>query len=252
MYRTEVRLRTSLLGEPAKHVRPLSETRCVPHVSLIRAMLIVCYRAIENGANALAEGFLFAVAAGLILAETYRSARSTSKRRDDVDDQLESLSNGLSELKTRVDAYVAQAEETAEFERQKCVFCIKIPFPSELTDRTTDRHEELSRILERVVEIGLRGGWAEFEQDPIKFPRTSLTHPPPRDPPSQSGPPSSDSTGNDSSSPDGSSAHPTPGSSSSSPSAGSSVGSSNARVQHPALQQQGVCFPLNHRRSIFL
>ena len=34
MYQTEVRLRTNLLGEPAKHVRPLSETRyaLVPHV----------------------------------------------------------------------------------------------------------------------------------------------------------------------------------------------------------------------------
>ena len=29
MYRYEVRLRTGLLGEPAKHVRPLSEARCV-------------------------------------------------------------------------------------------------------------------------------------------------------------------------------------------------------------------------------
>ena len=27
MYRTEVKMRTNLLGEPAKHVRPLSETR---------------------------------------------------------------------------------------------------------------------------------------------------------------------------------------------------------------------------------
>jgi hypothetical protein len=29
MYRYEARLRTGLLGEPAKHIRPLSEAKCV-------------------------------------------------------------------------------------------------------------------------------------------------------------------------------------------------------------------------------
>ncbi|KAJ4465836.1 optic atrophy 3-like protein, partial [Lentinula edodes] len=29
MYRTEVRLRTGILGEPPKHIRPLSETKYV-------------------------------------------------------------------------------------------------------------------------------------------------------------------------------------------------------------------------------
>jgi hypothetical protein len=32
MYRYEARLRTGLLGEPAKHIRPLSEAKCVPHL----------------------------------------------------------------------------------------------------------------------------------------------------------------------------------------------------------------------------
>lgn len=32
MYRAEVQLRTNLLGEPAKHVRPLSETKYVSFV----------------------------------------------------------------------------------------------------------------------------------------------------------------------------------------------------------------------------
>jgi len=30
MHRSEVKLRTYILGEPAKHIRPLSEVRCVP------------------------------------------------------------------------------------------------------------------------------------------------------------------------------------------------------------------------------
>ncbi|KAF8177592.1 optic atrophy 3 protein-domain-containing protein, partial [Pholiota molesta] len=87
MYRYEVRMRTSLLGEAPKHIRPLSEVK-----------------AIENGANALAEGFLFSVAAALIVGETWRSSRSQARRRDDVDEQLDALGARLGELAARVDA----------------------------------------------------------------------------------------------------------------------------------------------------
>ncbi|ESK92277.1 optic atrophy 3 family [Moniliophthora roreri MCA 2997] len=138
MHRTEVRLRTNILGEPAKHIRPLSETR-----------------AIESGANALAEGFLFAVAAGLIIGETWRSSRNQSKRRDDVDDKLEDLDTRVTELTTRFNSLASQIEERLDEERR--------------------RNDELSRILERMVEIGLRGGWAEFEDTPLRIPRISLS-----------------------------------------------------------------------------
>ena len=36
------------------------------------------------------------------------------------------------------------------------------------------RNDELSRVLLRVVEIGLRGGWAEFEENPIQFPQPDV------------------------------------------------------------------------------
>ncbi len=35
-------------------------------------------------------------------------------------------------------------------------------------------NDELQRILQRVVEIGLRGGWAEFEDTPLQLPRVTL------------------------------------------------------------------------------
>lgn len=38
--------------------------------------------------------------------------------------------------------------------------------------------------MERVVEIGLRGGWAEFEGTPLTFPRIQLTPHRQREPPS--------------------------------------------------------------------
>jgi len=148
MYRTETNLRTNLLGEPAKHIRPLSETR-----------------AIENGANALAEGFLFGVAALLIIGETWRSSRSQSKRRDSIDDQLDVLQTSIADLRQRVDTVSNTFDDRWEQEKQ--------------------RNDELTRILERVVEIGLRGGWAEFEDTPLMLPRIQLA--PPSSP--QSSPP---------------------------------------------------------------
>ncbi|KAI6037381.1 optic atrophy 3 protein-domain-containing protein [Pisolithus microcarpus] len=138
MHTAEVSLRTNILGEPARaHVRPLAETR-----------------AIENGANALAEGFLFAVAAALILGESFRTSRAQSKRRDDVDDRLDELATSISSLRDAVEQ-LRQTQQELEEERE--------------------RNDELQRIMERVVEIGLRGGWVEFEDTPLKIPKASLT-----------------------------------------------------------------------------
>ncbi|KAF8261420.1 optic atrophy 3-like protein [Lactarius quietus] len=98
LYRYENRLRTGLLGEPTRHVRPLSETR-----------------AIENGANFLAEGFLFAVAAALILGESWRSARSEARRRAGVGDKLEGLQVRVGELVERLE----RLEDASGEERER-------------------------------------------------------------------------------------------------------------------------------------
>lgn len=122
MYRTEVKLRTNLLGEPNQNVRPLSEARYVTHTPLSAtspSRYVVNRRAIENGANALAEGFLFGVAAVLIVGETWRSSRSQSRRRDDVDDKLEGLSTRIQELSSRLDQSLTNVEERLEYERQR-------------------------------------------------------------------------------------------------------------------------------------
>jgi hypothetical protein len=82
-------------------------------------ILICLRRAIENGANALAEGFLFAVAASLIIAETWRSSRSSSRRRDDVDDQLENLAASVQQLVERVETVSSRLDESWDYEQQK-------------------------------------------------------------------------------------------------------------------------------------
>ena len=92
MYRYEMRLRTGFLGEPAKHIRPLSEAKCTygaltglaPCQSWNALGLTGILRAIENGANILAEGFLFSVTLVFILGGTWLSSHSQSKQRSGV------------------------------------------------------------------------------------------------------------------------------------------------------------------------
>jgi hypothetical protein len=187
MYRSEVKLRTNILGEPAKHIRPLSETRCVSFCSLfsrIDALFFFLFylvlSAIENGANALAEGFLVSVAAVLILGETYRSSRSQSKRRDAVDDTLDGLHAQIADLSAKVDSIAGSVEERVRGLEERCVassvlrsylsYYFNSPF-----FRT--RNEDLTRLTQRIVEFGLRGGWAEFEGTPLQLPRLQIVPP---------------------------------------------------------------------------
>jgi optic atrophy 3 protein len=121
LYRSETKLRTNVLGEQLKGVslRPLSETKCVSFtVTLDRPLLMAPnLRAIDRGANFLAEGFMFSVAAALIIGEAWRSSRSQSKRRDTVDDQLEELGVQVSELKARVDSLAGKWDDDLREQR---------------------------------------------------------------------------------------------------------------------------------------
>ena len=104
-------MRTNILGEPAKAIRPLSEVKYVFlsflffSFSIIYGVLITTTRAIENGANLLAEGFLFSVAAALILGESWRSSRSATKRRDAVDEKIDELVKGVEGLREEVEKF---------------------------------------------------------------------------------------------------------------------------------------------------
>ena len=67
-------------------IRPLSESK-----------------AIETGANFISETFLFLVAAGAVVFESWRSRRKESNRREGVDDRLEDLEKERVEMKARID-----------------------------------------------------------------------------------------------------------------------------------------------------
>lgn len=76
---------------PKPHIRPLSESK-----------------AIENGASFISEGFLFLVAGGLIVYESFRSRRKESTRREDVESRLAELQQSEKSVRK---AFVALEKE---------------------------------------------------------------------------------------------------------------------------------------------
>ncbi|TXT12895.1 hypothetical protein VHUM_01296 [Vanrija humicola] len=121
IHRTETRMRLGLLNEEASKVKPLNDAK-----------------AVQNGANTIAEGFLFFVGAGLVLGETYRSSRKNANRRDLVAERLESLETEIETLRER------------ENDEIKAL---------------TERSEGLERALSTVVDSGLRAGWLSLGHD---------------------------------------------------------------------------------------
>jgi len=122
LHRNEMRMRVNLLGETNSsggkpNIRALSESR-----------------AIATGANFLSEGFLFAVAVSLIMAESYRGYRKESARRDLVSERLDSL-----------EAAVQQMQE-----QQGQVL-------QEIRNSTT-QSANVMKILDGVIDFGMRNG----------------------------------------------------------------------------------------------
>ena len=81
-----------------------------------------------------------------------------------MNDSIEELQIRVRELNERLRTW----EADASVERQRCVISHHT-CPYQLQSR----HQELARIIDRVVEIGLRGGaWAELQNDtPLQPPR---------------------------------------------------------------------------------
>jgi len=132
----EFRLRYHLLGQTNRHVLPLSE-----------------HAAIDAGANSIAEGFLFSVAAALILAEGWRTSRNQAKRRDTVDDRLDELAGKVEELTASLQSMNARYEQHSVEGRA--------------------RNEELSKLISHFISAGLHSSMAEFADTPLKVPALS-------------------------------------------------------------------------------
>lgn len=68
-------------------------------------------RAVQNGATTLAESFLFLVGVSVVLGETYRSSRKEGKRRDMVQERLESLETEIQQLRGDENEAVRELQE---------------------------------------------------------------------------------------------------------------------------------------------
>ncbi|KAK3073019.1 hypothetical protein LTR53_005743 [Teratosphaeriaceae sp. CCFEE 6253] len=76
-------------------------------------------KAIELGANFFSEAFIFAVAAGLLVWDSWRSRRKESARRDDVAEKLAELETEVERLRIRyepqLEAMVEKAKPEADY-----------------------------------------------------------------------------------------------------------------------------------------
>lgn len=91
-------LRTNLLPNGVQQkVRPLNDAK-----------------AIANGANAISEGFLFFVAAALILGETYRGSRKKAEQRDRTEDSLNQLTEQVERLASVLGVDLDELESISE------------------------------------------------------------------------------------------------------------------------------------------
>ncbi|KAG6375741.1 hypothetical protein JVT61DRAFT_2587 [Boletus reticuloceps] len=115
----------------------------------------------KNGANTLAETFLFAIAALLIVGESYRSSSKQSKQRDDVDEKLEGLMSAVERLQE------GKMEVEGALERTR-----------EEVEREQKRREALEKVVERLVWAGVSAGSGRdtsvWEGTPLKSPRVEM------------------------------------------------------------------------------
>lgn len=114
MHRTEARLRMGLLNTAPNNVKPLNDTRYLPSLWYRHVPGLTDHRAVQNGATTLAESFLFLVAAGLVIGETWRSNRKEGKRRDDVRDRLEGLEENVKAMRDLLEGGGAWKESIDE------------------------------------------------------------------------------------------------------------------------------------------
>lgn len=86
IHRAEATLRMRVLNESEKKIRPLNDAR-----------------AIQTGANFVAESFVFSVAASLILYESWRSRRKEQKRHETVSDDIRMLQDEIMWIKEKLE-----------------------------------------------------------------------------------------------------------------------------------------------------
>lgn len=86
LHRAEATLRVRLMNESEKKIRPLNDAR-----------------AIQTGANFVAESFVFSVAASLIFYESWRAKRKEKIRHETLSDDIKVLQDEISWIKNKLE-----------------------------------------------------------------------------------------------------------------------------------------------------
>ncbi|KAN0065428.1 hypothetical protein ACQY0O_001264 [Thecaphora frezii] len=162
MHRTEMALRANLLPTGGtQKVRPLNDAK-----------------AIANGANAISEGFLFFVAATLILGETYRGSRKKAEQRDRTEEEVGRLRDLTTRLAARVGVDIDEVERELDAEKNCNDADVKPAefedgeagtAPSQFSVRLASQAEEVrTRQLQSAVEVllklAIKNGWIAGEE----------------------------------------------------------------------------------------
>lgn len=94
LHKTDVSLRMKLMGEKGAKVRPLNDKK-----------------AVENGANFLSETFIFSVAGGIVLFESWRQRQKELSRRETIADDIKTLQYEIDYLKNKLKEYNVRLDD---------------------------------------------------------------------------------------------------------------------------------------------
>jgi hypothetical protein len=120
---------------PRPKIRPLSEAK-----------------AIESGATFISETFLFSVAAGLLLFESWRSRRKESNRRDDVAERLNDLEeseNAARRALVELEREVLRLRAKEGSSKSQNLKNVRI-LPKEIYEEKEEEKEEPTGIFARI------------------------------------------------------------------------------------------------------
>ncbi|KAL5115294.1 hypothetical protein ACEQ8H_006806 [Pleosporales sp. CAS-2024a] len=108
MTEAEMQADEALTEKEREAIRKKAEERTKPRIRPLSEQ-----KAIETGANFVAETFIFAVGIGVIVFEQWRQRRKARTARDDIRDHLEEMQNELKAVKAELEAIKARHPEPA-------------------------------------------------------------------------------------------------------------------------------------------
>lgn len=134
----EMEAEEALTEKEREAIKKKAEERTKPRIRPLSEQ-----KAIETGANFVAETFIFAVGIGVIVFEQWRQRRKARNARDDIREDLEDLQNELKSVKAELEEWKAKHPDPAP--SRLLGFFKGNSKPEESTDgkpNTTTKHDD--------------------------------------------------------------------------------------------------------------